>query len=260
MDTEKIHAILPIADGTIFVDNYGYIAERIGIAYVDNGLEKQIQYIDTEGFLHELADDDPCFAILGRRGDTVTLSQLSIAFAYASPSDAISLAKNYFNLKTDNLPDTLIFSFEPYVDREAEVKMNIRTKQFPRLRKIYFNLAAEDYRHHNSNGTSYTFEEALIPLIVEYAELIGKRPKLEIYIEKPNKGYFDETKRQLIYQQAVRIENQYLPRLRRYLNTLLDNALAKEDKYRVNFLNSRKEIAQLEAKYRTDFDRNPEKM
>jgi len=98
---EKILGILPTNDGIVYVDSEGYIKERIGIAYVEDKQYDSIteKYIGTHGYIDDLPEENTYTAILGKKGDTLTLRDLSAAFQYAEePREVVSEASKFFTV------------------------------------------------------------------------------------------------------------------------------------------------------------------
>lgn len=221
---DNIIGILPVNDGTIFIDSDGYIEERIGIAYVKDEKYKCIiaKFIDSSGVICDLIDNDVCFAIIGKKGDTIEFKDLDRAFLHCVDEwMTFSKAQKYFTIKTEGLPDTIKIKFllSEYLE-ENHATMEIATEEFPNLGSPAFDLETYD-----NKSTFKSIENDIIPVLAIYAKLIGKRPKLEIYMDKTCSTSHDDKEIDKLLRKNIEQEKKYLPRLRRYINEELDKAM-----------------------------------
>ena len=257
---EKILGILPTNDGIVYVDSEGYIKERIGIAYVEDKQYDSIteKYIGTHGYIDDLPEENTYTAILGKKGDTLTLRDLSAAFRYAEePREVISEASKFFTINTDNLPDTIVLSFDTAVCGKYHARMDIMTKEFPYLGTKFFDLSEEDYKIKDEGNYHDKLEDVLIPVLHAYADIIGKRPNVEIYITKEDNPYFEP---ELLERSRKEIEHQEemsLPRLRRFINEKLDEAMQKDEKEEKKNKAFRERIEAIRQGSLTKYDKDP---
>lgn len=256
---EKILGILPTNDGIIYVNSDGLIKERIGIAYVE---DKQydsvtIKYIGEHGYIDDLPGENTYTAILGKKGDTLTLRDLGAAFRCAEePRDVLSEARKYFTVNTDNLPDTIVVSFDTGVCGKYHARMDIMTEEFPRIGMEFFDLSEEDYRIKGVDNR-YKLEDVLIPVLHAYADIIGKRPNVEIYITKEDNPFLEPESIERSRKEIEHQEEMFLPRLRRFINEKLDEAMQMDEKREQEHKAYRERREEIRKGSLTKYDKDP---
>lgn len=223
---KKYTGFVNTSDNKVYVTSEGMICKRIGIAYYDGGFD----YISEEGYIDEIVNDNPYDAIIGTAGDVIHLNQLGDAFSHTDDiSEVVKNAKKYFTIATDDLEDCLVFEID-LQSKNGTGQVDIISPYFPNLGYNFIDLSSSEYEDFKKDAEHprHPLQNLIIPVIVEYAKLIGKRPKIEIYINK-DYSYFDDKDLESLKKKVSAEESMYLPRLRRFMNEELDKAIEEEE-------------------------------
>lgn len=263
-DTD-IFAVLPINDNLVYVDHGGYFDEVRGYAWArdDKGYVKD-KIMGSKGYIDDPAGGSIDMSIIGRKGDTIKLKDLGVAFQFADDiNTVVDMAKQFFTLDTSDLEDTVVFSLDTQVAGQFNARVDCPTKCFPRLGTNFIDLSDPDYKDKERERSTDFINDTLIPVLVEYSHLIGKRVKLEIYFAKADYPFWEndwETHHDESNAKIHHLEELFLPRLRRYMNEALDKELDDEKKSEQEHKEYLERKAKLKEKYKSRFDLDPNLM
>ena len=270
-DNEEIVAI-PYNDHAIFVDEYGILSERVGIAWkkdkdIPDRLDKPY-YIGDDDYWHIPAgstddfDDNP---VIAHRGETIPFENLCHIFGYTRYiSSLIPDLKNYdVHIDKSNMTGSLkvfidhCFYYDGDSDKCWYCVLTVETD------KKVVVMSLDDILRSSASGLEDEEEEILeklryhlVPFLIEYRKLFRSEVEIGVFFRKSTDPKADERKKEnrIIYDK----EKKYLGMIRIFVqdefykqwNELLDKEY-KEKEYK-----SKSDEWQQEAASKYDKDPN----
>ena len=270
-DNEEIVAI-PYNDHAIFVDKYGILSERVGIAWKKNKdipdrLDKPY-YIGDDDYWHIPAgatddfDDNP---VIAHRGETIPFENLCHVFGYTRYiSSLIPDLENYdVHIDKSNMTGSLkvFIDHRFYYDGDSDkcwyCVLTVETD------KKVVVMSLDEILRSSASGLEDEEEEILeklryhlVPFLVEYRKLFRSEVEIGVFFRKSTDPKADERKKEnrIIYDK----EKKYLGMIRRFVedefykqwNEFLDK------KYQEEAYKSKSDEWQQEAASKYDKDTN----
>ena len=270
-DNEEIVAI-PYNDHAIFVDEYGILSERVGIAWkkdkdIPDRLDKPY-YIGDDDYWHIPAgstddfDDNP---VIAHRGETIPFENLCHIFGYTRYiSSLIPDLENYdVHIDKSNMTGSLkvfidhCFYYDGDSDKCWYCVLTVETD------KKVVVMSLDDILRSSASGLEDEEEEILeklryhlVPFLIEYRKLFRSEVEIGVFFRKSTDPKADERKKEnrIIYDK----EKKYLGMIRIFVqdefykqwNELLDKEY-KEKEYK-----SKSDEWQQEAASKYDKDPN----
>ena len=270
-DNEEIVAI-PYNDHAIFVDEYGILSERVGIAWKKNKdipdrLDKPY-YIGDDDYWHVPAgatddfDDNP---VIAHRGETIPFENLCHVFGYTRYiSSLIPDLENYdVHIDKSNMTGSLkvFIDHSFYYDGDSDkcwyCVLTVETD------KKVVVMSLDEILRSSASGLEDEEEEILeklryhlVPFLIEYRKLFRSEVEIGVFFRKSTDPKADERKKEnrIIYDK----EKKYLGMIRRFVedefykqwNEFLDK------KYQEEAYKSKSDEWQQEAASKYDKDTN----
>ena len=270
-DNEEIVAI-PYNDHAIFVDKYGILSERVGIAWKKNKdipdrLDKPY-YIGDDDYWHIPAgatddfDDNP---VIAHRGETIPFENLCHVFGYTRYiSSLIPDLENYdVHIDKSNMTGSLkvFIDHRFYYDGDSDkcwyCVLTVETD------KKVVVMSLDEILRSSASGLEDEAEEILeklryhlVPFLIEYRKLFRSEVEIGVFFRKSTDPKADERKKEnrIIYDK----EKKYLGMIRRFVedefykqwNEFLDK------KYQEEAYKSKSDEWQQEAASKYDKDPN----
>ena len=270
-DNEEIVAI-PYNDHAIFVDKYGILSERVGIAWKKNKdipdrLDKPY-YIGDDDYWHIPAgatddfDDNP---VIAHRGETIPFENLCHVFGYTRYiSSLIPDLENYdVHIDKSNMTSSLkvfidhCFYYDGDSDKCWYCVLTVETD------KKVVVMSLDEILRSSASGLEDEEEEILeklryhlVPFLIEYRKLFRSEVEIGVFFRKSTDPKADERKKEnrIIYDK----EKKYLGMIRRFVedefykqwNEFLDK------KYQEEAYKSKSDEWQQEAASKYDKDTN----
>ena len=270
-DNEEIVAI-PYNDHAIFVDKYGILSERFGIAWKKNKdipdrLDKPY-YIGDDDYWHVPAgatddfDDNP---VIAHRGETIPFENLCHVFGYTRYiSSLIPDLENYdVHIDKSNMTGSLkvFIDHRFYYDGDSDkcwyCVLTVETD------KKVVVMSLDEILRSSASGLEDEEEEILeklryhlVPFLIEYRKLFRSEVEIGVFFRKSTDPKADERKKEnrIIYDK----EKKYLGMIRRFVedefykqwNEFLDK------KYQEEAYKSKSDEWQQEAASKYDKDPN----
>ena len=270
-DNEEIVAI-PYNDHAIFVDEYGILSERVGIAWKKNKdipdrLDKPY-YIGDDDYWHIPAgatddfDDNP---VIAHRGETIPFENLCHVFGYTRYiSSLIPDLENYdVHIDKSNMTGSLkvFIDHRFYYDGDSDkcwyCVLTVETD------KKVVVMSLDEILRSSASGLENEEEEILeklryhlVPFLIEYRKLFRSEVEIGVFFRKSTDPKADERKKEnrIIYDK----EKKYLGMIRRFVedefykqwNEFLDK------KYQEEAYKSKSDEWQQEAASKYDKDPN----
>ena len=270
-DNEEIVAI-PYNDHAIFVDKYGILSERVGIAWKKNKdipdrLDKPY-YIGDDDYWHVPAgatddfDDNP---VIAHRGETIPFENLCHVFGYTRYiSSLIPDLENYdVHIDKSNMTGSLkvFIDHRFYYDGDSDkcwyCVLTVETD------KKVVVMSLDEILRSSASGLEDEEEEILeklryhlVPFLIEYRKLFRSEVEIGVFFRKSTDPKADERKKEnrIIYDK----EKKYLGMIRRFVedefykqwNEFLDK------KYQEEAYKSKSDEWQQEAASKYDKDTN----
>ena len=270
-DNEEIVAI-PYNDHAIFVDEYGILSERVGIAWkkdkdIPDRLDKPY-YIGDDDYWHIPAgatddfDDNP---VIAHRGETIPFENLCHVFGYTRYiSSLIPDLENYdVHIDKSNMTGSLkvFIDHRFYYDGDSDkcwyCVLTVETD------KKVVVMSLDEILRSSASGLEDEEEEILeklryhlVPFLIEYRKLFRSEVEIGVFFRKSTDPKADERKKEnrIIYDK----EKKYLGMIRRFVedefykqwNEFLDK------KYQEEAYKSKSDEWQQEAASKYDKDTN----
>ena len=270
-DNEEIVAI-PYNDHAIFVDKYGILSERVGIAWKKNKdipdrLDKPY-YIGDDDYWHIPAgatddfDDNP---VIAHRGETIPFENLCHVFGYTRYiSSLIPDLENYdVHIDKSNMTGSLkvFIDHRFYYDGDSDkcwyCVLTVETD------KKVVVMSLDEILRSSASGLEDEEEEILenlryhlVPFLIEYRKLFRSEVEIGVFFRKSTDPKADERKKEnrIIYDK----EKKYLGMIRIFVedefykqwNEFLDK------KYQEEAYKSKSDEWQQEAASKYDKDPN----
>ena len=270
-DNEEIVAI-PYNDHAIFVDEYGILSERVGIAWkkdkdIPDRLDKPY-YIGDDDYWHIPAgatddfDDNP---VIAHRGETIPFENLCNVFGYTRYiSSLIPDLENYdVHIDKSNMTGSLkvfidhCFYYDGDSDKCWYCVLTVETD------KKVVVMSLDEFLRSSASGLEDEEEEILeklryhlVPFLIEYRKLFRSEVEIGVFFRKSTDPKADERKKEnrIIYDK----ENKYLGMIRRIVqdefNKQWNEFLDKE--YQEEAYKSKSDEWQQEAASKYDKDPN----
>ena len=229
-DNEEIVAI-PYNDHAIFVDKYGILSERVGIAWKKNKdipdrLDKPY-YIGDDDYWHIPAgatddfDDNP---VIAHRGETIPFENLCYVFGYTRYiSSLIPDLENYdVHIDKSNMTGSLkvFIDHRFYYDGDSDkcwyCVLTVETD------KKVVVMSLDEILRSSASGLEDEEEEILeklryhlVPFLIEYRKLFRSEVEIGVFFRKSTDPKADERKKEnrIIYDK----EKKYLGMIRRFV-------------------------------------------
>ena len=270
-DNEEIVAI-PYNDHAIFVDEYGILSERVGIAWkkdkdIPDRLDKPY-YIGDDDYWHVPAgatddfDDNP---VIAHRGETIPFENLCHIFGYTRYISSLipDLKKYDVHIDKSNMTGSLkvfidhCFYYDGDSDKCWYCVLTVETD------KKVVVMSLDEILRSSASGLEDEEEEILeklryhlVPFLIEYRKLFRSEVEIGVFFRKSTDPKADERKKEnrIIYDK----EKKYLGMIRIFVqdefykqwNELLDKEY-KEKEYK-----SKSDEWQQEAASKYDKDPN----
>lgn len=271
-DNEEIVAI-PYNDHAIFVDEYGLLIERVGIAWkkdkdIPGRLDKPY-YIGDDDRWHIPAgetddfDDNP---VIAHRGETIPFENLCHIFGYTRYiSSLIPNLENYdVHIDKSNMTGSLKVFIEHcfYNDGFSEDKCWYCELTVETDKKVVV-MSLDEILRSSASGLEDEEEEILeklryhlVPFLIEYRKLFRSKVEFGVFFRKSTDPKAEERKKEnrIIYDK----EKKYLGMIRRFVqdefNKQWNEFLDKE--YQEEAYKSKSDEWQQEAASKYDKDPN----
>ena len=229
-DNEEIVAI-PYNDHAIFVDEYGILSERVGIAWkkdkdIPDRLDKPY-YIGDDDYWHIPAgatddfDDNP---VIAHRGETIPFENLCHVFGYTRYiSSLIPDLENYdVHIDKSNMTGSLkvFIDHRFYYDGDSDkcwyCVLTVETD------KKVVVMSLDEILRSSASGLEDEEEEILeklryhlVPFLIEYRKLFRSEVEIGVFFRKSTDPKADERKKEnrIIYDK----EKKYLGMIRRFV-------------------------------------------
>lgn len=229
-DNEEIVAI-PCNDHAIFVDEYGILSERVGIAWkkdkdIPDRLDKPY-YIGDDDYWHIPAgatddfDDNP---VIAHRGETIPFENLCNVFGYTRYiSSLIPDLENYdVHIDKSNMTGSLKVFIEHcfYYDGDSDkcwyCILTVETD------KKVVVMSLDEFLRSSASGLEDEEEEILeklryhlVPFLIEYRKLFRSKVDFGVFFRKSTDPKAEERKKEnrIIYDK----EKKYLGMIRRFV-------------------------------------------
>ena len=222
-----LKGVLPVNDGTIFVDSDGLIAECIGLAFCEDDFGFiETKFISDDYYVCELADDDYPANIIGKRGDTIHVKDIGLVLKKGIEYDGLSIKEDlekYFTLDLSDAPDTLDLAF--YLYRYEGVngiaRLKVLTPGFPDIDFCEYDVTKEDLKLDSDNDFYQSFSDTYLYVLKNYSDIIGRRVKVNVFFQKCLHDIYGRNLEQL-NKEICKYEDKYLPRIRKYIDQELD--------------------------------------
>ena len=271
-DNEEIVVTIPCNDHAIFVDKFGVLYERVGIAWKKNKdipdrLDKPY-YIGDDDYWHIPAgatddfDDNP---VIAHRGETIPFENLCHVFGYTRYiSSLIPDLENYdVHIDKSNMTGSLkvFIDHRFYYDGDSDkcwyCVLTVETD------KKVVVMSLDEILRSSASGLEDEEEEILeklryhlVPFLIEYRKLFRSEVEIGVFFRKSTDPKADERKKEnrIIYDK----EKKYLGMIRRFVedefykqwNEFLDK------KYQDEAYKSKSDEWQQEAASKYDKDPN----
>lgn len=274
MKDNEVVVTIPCNDHAIFVDRFGVLYERIGLAWKKDkdNLERvnTPYYIAEDGQWNIPAGVKSPFCgapVIAHRGDTIPFENLHYLFGYAEGdiSDIIPELESYdvrvdkskmtgsLNIFMDHLfPDYYAENCSSY---ELTVETDTKVIVMSLSRNLHFtNLGLED-KDENILGT---LEDHLVSFLIEYCKQMGVKVEFGIFFRKSASSDADQRKEEnrIICQE----ERKYLGPIRKFVKEEVEkdwNDVLGKDNERELYWKERDEWQQEAA---SKYDKDPNLM
>ena len=270
-DNEEIVAI-PYNDHAIFVDEYGLLSERVGIAWkkdkdIPGRLDKPY-YIGDDDYWHIPAgatddfDDNP---VIAHRGETIPFENLCNVFGYTRYiSSLIPDLENYdVHIDKSNMTGSLKVFIEHcfYYDGDSDkcwyCVLTVETD------KKVVVMSLDEFLRSSASGLEDEEEEILeklryhlVPFLIEYRKLFRSKVDFGVFFRKSTDPKADERKKEnrIIYDK----EKKYLGMIRRFVQDEFNKQWNEflDKKYQEEAYKSKSDEWQQEAASKYDKDPN----
>lgn len=230
-DNEEIVAI-PYNDHAIFVEEYGLLSERVGIAWKkDKDIPDRLDnpyYIGDDDYWHIPAgatddfDDNP---VIAHRGETIPFENLCHVFGYTRYiSSLIPDIENYdVHIDKSNMTGSLKVFINHcfYNDGDSEDKCWYCELTVETDKKVVV-MSLNETLHSSASGLEDEEEEILeklrdrlVPFLIEYRKLFRSKVEIGVFFRKSTSLKADDRKKEnrIIYDK----EKKYLGTIRRFV-------------------------------------------
>lgn len=230
-DNEEIVAI-PYNDHAIFLDEYGILSERVGLAWKkDKDIPDRLDnpyYIGTDDYWHIPAgakddfDDNP---VIAHRGETILFEKLCYIFGYTKYiSSLIPDLEDYdVHIDKSNMTGSLkvfiahCFYNDGYSDDECSFyELMVETDKKVVVMSLCESLSSTDLDLENEEeDIPEKLKNRLVSFLIEYRKLFGSDVEFGIFFRKSTSANADDRKKEnrIICEE----ERKYLGPIRRFV-------------------------------------------
>lgn len=266
MKDNEVVVTIPCNDHAIFLDHYGILYERIGLAWKKDkdSLEgyDEYYYIDEDGFwqIPEGVNEETGASIIAHRGETIPFENLCYVFGYTTfiPAVIPDLKSYDVHIDKSNMTGSLkVFLDREWGDKSSSYKLTVETDKgvivMSLSKDIHFmELGLKDEKE----DVLKTLRDYLVSFLTEYSKLIGLGVEFGIFFRKSTYLNADDRKKQnrLICQE----EKKYLGPIRKFVKEEFEknwNSVLGEENERELFWKTRNEW-RTEAASKYDKDPN----
>lgn len=271
-DNEEIVAI-PYNDHAIFVDEYGLLSERVGIAWKkDKDIPDRLDnpyYIGDDDYWHIPAgatddfDDNP---VIAHRGETIPFEKLCYIFGYTRDiSSLIPNLENYdVHIDKSNMTGSLKVFIKHcfYIDGNSEDKcwyceLTVETDNRVVVMSLNEILHITDFDlEYEEEDIIGKLRDRLVPFLIEYRKLFRSKVEIGVFFRKSTSPKADDRKKEnrIIYD----AEKKYLGTIRRFVQDEFDKQWNEflDKKYQEEAYKSKSYEWQQEAASKYDKDPN----
>lgn len=212
-EEDKMLGAMPCNDRALFLEEDGFIHERIGIVWKADraaGCESPC-FVDRDGFIYEPVpvSEGENSLIIANIGDTVRPEALAFLPAQMYHPDTVFSKVESFGVKIDrtHLSETLKVFFEGFYCNGVCLVVIKTTDGTIVMDSTYgdrFDLSNEDenYCYHDSNGNLGKNPYHLITCyLMAYSKLLGKKVNFEIYFRKYTPDIYEYEKKNLVVRE-----------------------------------------------------------
>ena len=263
-DKNKVLCAMPCNDRAIFMDEDGFLRERIGIVWKsDRAGNENPYFVDKEGFITEPSDVNiyPDPMIIANVGETLRPEALSCMVAQADNVYSIYADLEEMGVKIDrtHLPETLKVFFIG-ISKDSNCFVNIEAPDgaclFDGRYVGRFDLDNEDenYCSRDSDGELSMNPYGLLSnYLMAYSKLLGKKVNFEIYFQKYTSDTRDYEEKNLVVRED---EKKCLGDFRKTIKETLEAAWKREQKD----VTEKQREKELELQVASKYDKDPNLM
>lgn len=235
-EEDKILGTMPCRDRALFLEEAGFIHERIGIVWkTDRAGGESPYFVDTDGFIYDplpVSEGENTF-IIANIGDTVRPEALAPLPAQMYHPDTVFSKVENFGVKIDrtHLSETLKVFFEELTS-SGVCMVAIETTDGTIVMdgsygdRIDLSNEDENYCYHDSNGNLGKNPYHLITsYLIAYSKLLGKKVNFEIYFRKYTPDIYEYEKKNLVVREY---EEKCLGEIRKTVKENLNEAWERE--------------------------------
>ena len=265
-EEDKILGAMPCNDRALFLEEDGFIHERVGIVWKAErtaGVERPC-FVDRDGFIYEPVpvSGEENYLIIANIGDTVRPEALAFLPAQMYHPDTVFSKVESLGVKIDrtHLSETLKVFFEGLIGSGVCMVTIETTDGTIVMDSSYgdrFDLSNEDesYCYHNSNGNLGMNPYHLITCyLMAYSKLLGKKVNFEIYFRKYTPDVYAYEQKNLV---VLEYEEKCLGEIRKTIKENL-NADWEREQNEVDENPHQQEIKQ--QRVASKYDKNPNLM
>ena len=271
-DNEEIVAI-PYNDHAIFVDEYGLLSERVGIAWKkDKDIPDRLDnpyYIGDDDYWHIPAgamddfDDNP---VIAHRGETIPFEKLCYIFGYTRYISSLIPNLEHYDVHIDksNMTGSLKVFINHcfYIDGDSEDKcwyceLTVETDNRVVVMSLNEILHITDFDlEYEEEDIIGKLRDRLVPFLIEYRKLFRSKVEIGVFFRKSTSPKADDRKKEnrIIYD----AEKKYLGTIRRFVQDEFDKQWNEflDKKYQEEAYKSKSYEWQQEAASKYDKDPN----
>lgn len=268
MKDNEVVVTIPCTDHAIFLDHYGILNERLGIAW-KKGKDKlegfdEYYYIDRDGFWQnpECVDADTGAYIIAYRGETIPFEDLCYVFGYTQYISSVIPDLKSFDVHIDksNMTGSLkVFLDRDWGEKYSSYKLTVETDEgvivMSLSKDIHFTeLGLKDEKE----DILRTLRDYLVSFLIVYSEQIGFRVEFGIFFRKSTYLRAEDRKKQNRF--ICQEEKKYLGPIRKFVKEEFEkdwnDVLGKENEMKLY----KKERDEWQQKAASKYDKNPNLM
>lgn len=234
MKDNEVVVTIPCNDHAIFLDHYGILYERIGLAWKKDkdSLEgdKESYYIEREGSwqIPEGVNEYTGTSIVAHRGETIPFEDLCYVFGYTQyiPSVIPDLKSYDVHIDKSNMTGSL----KVFLDRDGDkqkfssYKLTVETDKgvlvMSLSKCLYFTELGLKDEKENILGT---LRDYLVPFLIEYRKLFRSKVEFGVFFRKSTASEADYRKRQNRF--ICKEEKKFLGPIRKFVNEEVEKDL-----------------------------------